>query len=64
MWSCPAVGSLKCNVDAALFDDGRFGIGMCIRDVAGNFVKAKSSWFLGTPQSQEAEAIGLLVAAT
>lgn len=58
----PAEGTVKCNVDAALFDDNRFGIGLCIRDYQGLFVKAKTVWFYGSPPPQEAEALGLLTA--
>lgn len=61
IWSCPSVGSVKCNGNAALFDDGRFCIGVCIRSADGSFIKAKTVWFIGTPQPQEAEALGLLV---
>lgn len=31
VWSRPVAGVLKCNVDATLFDDGKFGIGFEMR---------------------------------
>lgn len=61
-WSLPEPGSLKCNVDVALFDDGRYGFGLCLCDDKGEFMKAKSIWFIGRPYPQEAEALGLLEA--
>jgi hypothetical protein len=32
---------------------------MCLRDVNGKFIVAKTAWFYGIPQPQEAEARGL-----
>nr|GMD04156.1 pentatricopeptide repeat-containing protein At1g30610, chloroplastic isoform X1 [Ipomoea batatas] len=39
VWVSPSVGMVKCNVDAALFDDIS-GVGAVIRDHAGHFVAA------------------------
>jgi ribonuclease HI len=36
-----------------------FGIGMCIRNHRGHFIKAATTWHEGNPPPQEAEAIGL-----
>jgi hypothetical protein len=56
-WQPPVTGTVKCNIDAALFNDQqKFGVGMCIRNDQGNFMKAKTMWFHGTPPPQEAEA--------
>jgi len=50
---------VKCNVDAALFEAQRcFGIGMCIQNSRGHFLKAATCWHEGNPPPQEAEAIG------
>jgi hypothetical protein len=56
----PAPGEVKCNVDAAIFkDQGCYGVGMCLRDENGHFIAAKTAWFHGLAQPQEAEARGL-----
>jgi len=35
----------KCNVDAGFFGDQReTSIGMCLRDINGNFVAARTNW--------------------
>lgn len=34
-WTCPDSGSLKCNVDAGIFEDDKYGIGLCLRDGRG-----------------------------
>ncbi|KAJ1416432.1 Reverse transcriptase zinc-binding domain [Sesbania bispinosa] len=64
-WFPPQSGRVKCNVDAALFQHQHqhsFGIGLCVRDERGCFLKAKTIYHLGLPSTQEAEAIGLLSA--
>lgn len=62
-WKKPNIGEYKCNIDGAIFKDrGIFGIGLCVKDHTGAFVKAKSLWFPGIPTPQEAEAKGLLEA--
>lgn len=59
-WQPPDQGYVKCNVDAALFSDQKcFGVGMCIRNSQGRFIKALSRWFECTPRPLEAEALGL-----
>lgn len=58
-WTKPDEGFVK-NVDAALFEDGRFSVGMCIRNENGHFVKTNTMCFIGSPDQQEAEAWGLL----
>jgi hypothetical protein len=60
VWQPPDDDFVKCNVDAAMFEEQRcFGIGMCIRDNRGHFLKAATFWHDGSPPPQEAEAIGL-----
>lgn len=61
-WTRLDASYVKCNIDAVLFNDGKFEIGCCIRNAAGAFVKAKTVCFNGNPQSHKAEALGLLVA--
>jgi hypothetical protein len=59
-WLPPSVEEVKCNVDAALFKENHcFGVGMCIRDYRGHFVKANTAWFDGVPTLMEAEAWGI-----
>ena len=59
-WQPPEFNFVKCNVDAALFEEQRsFGIGMCIRNSSGEFIKAATTWHEGSPPAQEAEAVGL-----
>jgi len=59
-WQPPDADYLKCNVDVALFaEQRRFGIGMCIRNHYGHFIKALTKWYDGVPPPSEAEALGL-----
>lgn len=59
-WLPPSVGEVKCNLDATLFKENHcFGVGTCIRDYRGHFVKALTAWFDGVPTPMEAEAWGL-----
>lgn len=52
-WIKSFVGNLKCNMDAAIFNqEGRDGIGMCIRNDQESFVKAKTMTFDGIPLPQ------------
>lgn len=40
-WNPPQQGFIKCNLDVAFFEDTKtFGLGMCLRDSEGNFIKA------------------------
>jgi hypothetical protein len=56
----PGEGDIKCNLDAALFEEQqRFGVGMCVRDSQGNFMKAGTLWYDGLLSPTEAEALGL-----
>ncbi|KAG4923224.1 hypothetical protein JHK84_049015 [Glycine max] len=51
---------IKCNLDAALLKDSQtFGIGMCLRDSQGNFIKAKSATIQEHPKPEVAEAWAL-----
>ncbi|KAJ1421430.1 Ribonuclease H-like superfamily [Sesbania bispinosa] len=52
---------LKCNCDTAMFKElNSFGIGLCIRDEKGKFIRAKTLLHQGIPSAPEAEATGLL----
>jgi len=54
-WRKPALGEVKCNVDAAIFKDQRcYDVGMCLRGGNSEFIAAKTDWFQGIPQPQEA----------
>jgi len=62
-WSKPLVGIIKCNVDAASFDnDSIKGYGMCFRDSSGIFMLGKSDYYYSSTTILEAETIGLLEA--
>lgn len=62
-WQKPSAGRVKCNVDGAWFDQqSQCGLGICIRDHEGHFLKEKSAWFDGYLKPQEIEAMGLLEA--
>jgi len=58
-WQPPDADYLKCNLDAAIFEEQMIGIGMCIQDSHGNFIKASTKWYDGVPPPSEAEAMGL-----
>jgi ribonuclease HI len=58
-------GGVKCNIDAALYNDQqKFGIGMCIQDDQGAFVKARTMCFNSTQTPMENEAWTLKEAIT
>ncbi|KAJ1413802.1 SGNH hydrolase superfamily [Sesbania bispinosa] len=60
-WSPPQGDRLKCNCDASMFKElNSFGIGLCIRDEKGKFIRAKTLLHQGIPSAPEAEATGLL----
>ena len=40
VWEAPAMGRLKINSDAAMFDDGKVGIGGVVRDAEGDVLMA------------------------
>lgn len=57
MWQPPKPDYVKRNVEAALFGEEReFGIGMCLCNFEGRFIKALTKWYDGTPPAQEAKA--------
>jgi hypothetical protein len=59
-WQPSEEGTVKCNVDAALFNEHQqFGAGICIRGAQGIFIKAKTIHFEGSPPPMEAEAYAL-----
>ncbi|KAJ1421261.1 Ribonuclease H-like superfamily [Sesbania bispinosa] len=63
VWFPPQPNRVKCNVDAALFSEERsVGVGLCLRDDQGRFIKAKSIYHQGSLSSPEAEGLGLLEA--
>ena len=52
---------LKCNIDAAFSEAlNRVGFGLCIRDAAGNFRKAKMMWSNPICRPEIGEALSLL----
>ncbi|KAJ1412101.1 Ribonuclease H superfamily [Sesbania bispinosa] len=60
-WFPPQAGRVKCNVDAALFaDQNGFGVGLCLRDDKGQYIKSKVLYHHGSPPPREAEALDLL----
>jgi len=62
-WSKPLVGIIKCNVDAASFNnDSIKGYGMCFRDSSELFMFGKSDYYYSSTTILEAETIGLLEA--
>lgn len=63
-WQSPNSGSLKCNTDAALFQDfNSTGIGLCIRDHIGGFILGKTKYrFSPLLRVHEGEAYALLQA--
>ncbi|KAK2355667.1 hypothetical protein QL285_093058 [Trifolium repens] len=62
-WQRPQQGRMKCNIDASFSDSlNRTGIGMCIRDVDGTFVLAKTLHFSPRCSVPLGEAMGLFFA--
>lgn len=59
LWTKPAMGWYKINVDAAVFPDGRIGVGSVIRDEQGRFMAARCRKLEGAWQPREAEALSL-----
>nr|GMC86814.1 uncharacterized protein LOC109147752 [Ipomoea batatas] len=57
-WTPPQHGFLKCNVDAAIFDDG-VGYGAVLRDHHGLFVAAKADRLMATCDPLLAEALAV-----
>jgi len=59
-WQRPASGRLKWNVDASLSTShNKVGISMCIRDVDGEYVFARTTRFAPLCSVDIDEALGL-----
>lgn len=62
-WHPPTVGKLKCNVDAAFFEDtNQTGIGMVLRDDVGHFILARTMVFHGRLEVDVGEVMGFFEA--
>jgi len=62
-WSRPPAGTIKCNVDAACFNNNSIiGYGICFRDSSGSFMFGKSDYLYSSTTIIEAETIGFLEA--
>ncbi|MCI19155.1 cytochrome P450 [Trifolium medium] len=62
-WCKPRPGTLKCNVDAACYEEAnQYCIGACLRDAEGKVIHAYMKKFEGKPEVREAEAVALLEA--
>jgi len=60
-WLKPPVGKIKCNVDAASFNNNSImGHGMCFRDSTRSFLLGKSDFSHSSATVLEAESLGLL----
>ncbi|KAH1220152.1 hypothetical protein GmHk_12G033889 [Glycine max] len=54
-WKKTDQGFIKCNLDAAIFKEEKyFGIGKCLHDNNGLFIKARTCFFNGISQPSEA----------
>lgn len=61
-WKALTQGWLKMNIDAEIFCNRQcFGIGLCIWDCQGRFIKAITQKMNGVPLSKEVDAWGLLL---
>ncbi|GAU47653.1 hypothetical protein TSUD_27780 [Trifolium subterraneum] len=58
-WKKPLPSRFKCNIDASC-EGTKVGIGMCIRDEVGTFIRAKTECFSPRCEVHVGEAIGLL----
>jgi len=57
-WQPPDEEYIKCNIDAALLrDQGCFGVGMCLRNSRGYFIKALTKWNESVPPRSQALGI-------
>ncbi|KAF2295892.1 hypothetical protein GH714_034941 [Hevea brasiliensis] len=64
-WTCPQSGTLKCNIDVAVFDDRQStGFGFVLRDENGMFVITGSGWHPGLRPLKFAEAIVVVECST
>ncbi|XP_024633515.1 uncharacterized protein [Medicago truncatula] len=60
-WIKPPIGTIKCNVDAAAFNNNSImGYGMCFRDYTGTFLLGKSDFYHSSATVLEAESLALL----
>jgi len=61
VWWLPSMEEeVKCNVDDVLFKiDHCFGVHMCLQDVIGHFIKAKTARYDSVPSPMKVEAFGL-----
>ncbi|RHN55891.1 putative RNA-directed DNA polymerase [Medicago truncatula] len=60
-WIKPPIGTIKCNVDAAAFNNNSImGYGMCFRDYTGTFLLGKSDFHHSSATVLEAESLALL----
>jgi len=62
-WSRPPEGTIKCNVDAAFFNNNSImGYVICFRNSSGVLILGKSAYYYSSHTVLEAEIIGLLEA--
>lgn len=62
-WHPPSAGVLKCNVDAAFFEDtNQTGIGMVLRDEGGQFILARTLVIHGRLEVDIGEVMGFFEA--
>ncbi|XP_024633477.1 uncharacterized protein [Medicago truncatula] len=62
-WTKPLNGTIKCNVDAAVFNNNSMvGYGMCFRDSLGQLLLEKSDYMQNSATILKVETIGLLEA--
>jgi len=60
-WVKPLMGRIKCNVDAALFNNNTMmGYGMCFRDFFGQLLYGKYGYLLSSANVLKAKTIALL----
>lgn len=63
-WKPPAFGTYKINSDAAVFEDGRVGLGGVMRDKDGDVIAAVCEGVQGRLEVNEAEAMAARLALT
>ncbi|PNX77982.1 cytochrome p450, partial [Trifolium pratense] len=62
-WKKPSPGRIKYNIDAAFpSNNNRIGLGICIRDETGAFIRAKTEWVEPKCEVHVGEALGFLSA--
>ena len=58
-WAPPPCGFVKCNVDAAVFDEeGKVGYDFIVRDCEGNMIMARNRCKRGPKDAFMVEAMG------